>query len=303
MRSAVAGFLDYLTVERNASPHTVASYGRDLRAFAATLPKAARPGGVNTNHVREHLASLTERGLAPRSVTRALAALRSFFRFLVTEQVCEKDPTADVAGPRLDQPIPRVLEPDDVDALLAAPKGRGALVLRDRALLELLYATGARASEAADAALSTVNEALAPADGETPVTLRVVGKGSKERVVVLGLRAQSALNDYLQTSRPRLAKGRTDAMRFLLSRTGRPLHRVDVFRIVRRNLVRACLPADAASPHTLRHSFATHLLERGADLRVVQELLGHARVTTTQVYTHVDRSRLARIHEQFHPLG
>ncbi len=303
MQGAVDVFLSCLTVERDASLHTISAYRRDLTALVGSLPRGAAPRDVTTGHLREHFSALAARGLSPRSVARSLAACRSLFRFLREEEEIDADPTQGVAAARLPKSMPRVLQADQVDALLAAPQGRSPLVLRNRALLEMLYATGARASEVVKLDLRTVEEGLS--DPRKIVTLRVLGKGRKERLVPLGTRAQEALHDYLSSGRPLLLRRRRridpGAGRMLLSRTGRPLSRVDVFRIVRRCLVLAGLPAGCASPHTLRHSFATHLVERGADLRVVQELLGHSRVTTTQIYTHLDRARLARIHEAHHP--
>ncbi len=300
MRAAVAAYLDHLAVERDASPHTVAAYRRDLGRLVAGLPAGIAPAAVTLTHVREHLRALDRDGLSARSVARHLAAVRSLFRFLREEGRVAGDPTDGIAAARQARTMPRVLRPEQVDALLAAPAGEAPLALRDRALLEALYATGARASEAAGLPLLAAQEALA---SPGPIRgLRVIGKGRKERVVLLGERAADALQAWLALGRPRLDRGRGGG-RLLLSRAGRPIDRVDVFRVVRRCLLLAGLPRDAASPHTLRHSFATHLVERGADLRVVQELLGHARVTTTQVYTHLDRARLARVHRQFHPQG
>lgn len=301
MDHAVASFLDVLEVEQDASPHTLAAYRRDLRSLLELLPEGTEPADVTAQDLRRFLSALNERGLSPRSVARSVAALRSLFRYLLRERWIEQDPTESIAPARMGRPIPRVLSADQVEALLAAPRGRAPLALRDRALLELLYATGARASEAAGLSLRAIEESLASPEPIAP--LRVEGKGRKERVVLLGERARAALSDYRDHGRTRLAARRVGraAGRFLLSRTGRGLSRVDVFRIVRRSLVRAELPPSAASPHTLRHSFATHLVERGADLRVVQELLGHSRVTTTQIYTHLDGSRLARVHQAHHP--
>ena len=302
MRSAVDGFLLHLEVERDASPHTVAAYRRDLARLVAGLAPGTAPAAVTPAHLRAHLRHLDAAGLAPRSVARHLAACRSLFRFLQGEGALELDPTRELAAARLGRPIPRVLSPAEVDALLASPRGRSPLALRDRALLELLYATGARASEVVRLERTAAEEALA-APGQV-ATLRVLGKGRKERLVPLGSRARRAAREYLDVGRPGLQRRSGSACgRFLLSRTGRPLSRVDVFRCVRRHLVRAGAPAEAASPHTLRHSFATHLVEGGCDLRVVQELLGHSRVTTTQVYTHLDGARLARVHGAFHPEG
>lgn len=302
MEQALAAFLDFLEAERDASPHTLAAYGRDLRALLETLGSEASPEAVGPADLRRHLVRLSGTGLAPRSVARHLAACRSLFRFLREERWIEADPCEGVAHARQGRSIPRVLSAAQVEALLAAPQGSAPLALRDRALLALLYATGARASEVANLPLRSLTEALASAGEDLPV-LRLIGKGRKERQAPLSDPARAALERYLEAGRPRLAArrlGRASA-RCFLSRAGRPLSRVDVFKLVRRRLAEAGLPPAAASPHTLRHSFATHLVERGADLRVVQELLGHSRVTTTQVYTHLDASRLARVHAQYHP--
>jgi site-specific recombinase XerD len=298
---AIDSFVACMQVERDASPHTVAAYRGDLRALQASLPEGCAPEDVTPQHLRAHCAELAKRGLNPRSVARNLAACRSLFRFLREEGCLEEDPTEGIARARLGRPIPRVLSAEDVERLLTAPTGPEPLPQRNRALLELLYATGARASEAAELPLQAVNEALG--DSDDVAALRVVGKGRKERVVLLAPRARVAVEGYLVSGRPALAaRTRGRAQRpFLLSRSGRALSRVDVFRIVRGALARAGLPPSAASPHTLRHSFATHLVERGADLRVVQELLGHSRVTTTQVYTHLDGARLSRVHRAHHP--
>lgn len=298
MKLAIDAYLDHLDVERDASRHTVDGYRRDLLAFAAGLPEGARPSDVDSEALRTHLADLRERGLGPRSVARAMAACRSLFRFLLDEGEVDRDPTQDVLPARLGRPIPRVLQVDEVDRLLAVFES-GPLGIRNRALVELLYATGARASEAAETTLAAAQEALANLDRGIGL-LRVSGKGRKERLVPLGPSSRDAVTRYLDHARPRLLKGKR-CKRLLVSRSGRPIDRGVVFRVVRKRLVLAGLPPGCASPHTLRHSFATHLIERGADLRVVQELLGHARVTTTQIYTHLDRQRLAQIHERFHP--
>jgi integrase/recombinase XerD len=291
---AIADFLDRLAVEQDASPLTIEVYRRVLAAYAAGLDgsvERARPEAVRAFLKREH-----DRGLASTTQARNLAALRSLYRFLAAERRIGRDPTKDVLTPRRPRRIPRVLTPEQVDRLLAPPRALSASALRDRALLELLYATGARASEVTAVREVDARRALAP--GEEPV-LRVVGKGRKERLVPLGGRAREAIAEYLELARAKL--DRRARPELLLARTGAPLHRRDVWRAVKRALVRAGLPRQAASPHTLRHSFATHLIARGADLRIVQELLGHARVTTTQIYTHVDADRLARVHRSFHP--
>ena len=301
MRSAVQAFLDHLLVERDASPNTIAAYGRDLAELLLHLPAGARPDAVTAAQLREHLARLRARGLSARSTSRGLAACRSLWKWMLEEGLTRHDPTGEVLPARQGRTIPRVLDPDQVDRLLAPPPGkRGALHERDQALLELLYATGARASEVAGLMAEPAVEALRGA--QEIATLKVAGKGRKERLVPLGARARAALETWLASGRPRLDRGRSEG-RLLLSRAGRPIGRIEVFRAVKKRLLLAGLPPESASPHTLRHSFATHLVERGADLRVVQELLGHARVTTTQVYTHLDRLRLAGIHRAFHPRG
>lgn len=301
MRHAVQAFLDHLAVERDASPHTIAAYGRDLAELLAHLPAKARPDDVTAAQLREHLARLRARGLSARSTSRGLAACRSLWKWMLEEGLVRTDPTREVLPARQGHAIPRVLDPDQVDRLLAPPpRSHGPLHERDQALLELLYATGARASEVAGLLAQSAVEGLRAV---TPIaTLRVSGKGRKERLVPLGARARAAVETWLASGRPRLDKGESEG-RLLISRAGRPIGRIEVFRVVKKRLLLAGLPRESASPHTLRHSFATHLVERGADLRVVQELLGHARVTTTQVYTHLDRLRLAGIHRAFHPRG
>jgi integrase/recombinase XerD len=291
---AIQDFLDQMLLEQDASPLTIEAYARDLRLFAASLDEG-RVTEATPEAVRAFLSKEYARGLQSATLARRLAAIRSLYRFLGSEKRA-KDPTKTILAPRLGHKIPRVLSVEQVDALLSAPRGRGSVARRDRALLELLYATGARASEVASVLEADARRVLEP--GEAPV-LRLLGKGKKERVVPIGARAREAIGDYLTHARPRLAKGVRPEL--LLARTGEPIDRRDVWRVVKRALVRAGLPREAGSPHTLRHSFATHLISGGADLRVVQELLGHARVTTTQIYTHVDAARLQQVHRSFHP--
>jgi integrase/recombinase XerD len=294
----LADFLDHLTIEQDASPLTVEAYGRDLRGFVRSLPGAGNLLGADAGSVRAFLAAEHARGLDAVTLARRLAALRALYRFLAAEGRVASNPTERIVAPRTARKIPRVLAPAQVDALLAPPAGKGRVACRDRAALELLYATGARASEVVKVREADARHALAA--GEAPV-LRVIGKGRKERLVPLGGRAREALARYLELARPKLDRARRPEL--LLARTGAPLDRRDVWRLVKRALVRAGLPRECASPHTLRHSFATHLIAGGADLRVVQELLGHARVTTTQIYTHVDAERLQEVHRRFHPRG
>ena len=281
-----------LGAEAASSPHTLDAYRRDLTRFGVHLHGLGVDlDEVGTHEILSFLAAEGARGLAPASLARAQAALRGFFRFLFSEGVVEVDPAGELPGARRSRPLPHLLSPEQVDRLLAAPDPSRRLGLRDRALLELLYATGARVSEAAG---------LTPADVlDEQRIVRCKGKRNKTRMVPLGRAAQAALSRYLAQERPLLA-GRPGAGPWLfLSRSGRRLGRERILRIVRDHALREGLPP--ISPHVLRHSFATHLLERGADLRAVQELLGHADIGTTEIYTHVDRSRLRAAHERFHP--
>ena len=305
--SALADFLDHLRAEAGLAANSIRAYARDCGRWTATLDAAGRsPADAGRDDLLEHLAAERARGLAPRSLARALAAIRAFHRFLVREGRAAADPTAAVDAPRLWSRLPAVLDRDSVESLLASPDARTLLGRRDRALLEVLYGCGLRASEAAGLTLDRVSFDLG--------VLRVLGKGSKERLVPFGARARAALEAWIAHGRPRLAgspgncrgsegsptPGTNPAL--FLTRAGQPMRREDVWRSVRRHLRRAGIAADA-STHTLRHSFATHLLEGGADLRSVQEMLGHASVQTTQIYTHTDAARLVAVHRKFHPRG
>ncbi len=295
------GFLTYIRVECGLSANTIDAYELDIRQLIIDLEHqgVADVGQITPRALSNHIAGLrSERNLAAASVARHLATIKVFCRWLVAHEYLEQNP-ADI----LDQPtrwkrLPNVLSPKQVRTLLAAPAPNPdrphepPLWLRDRALLELLYASGLRASEAAGIGLTDVQHTLG--------VIRVLGKGTKERLVPMGQPAQGALEAYLEKCRPRLERpGGRDAGRILLSRTGRPLERVAIWQIVRRNAAAAGLKG--VHPHVLRHSFATHLLAGGADLRVVQELLGHADIGTTQIYTHVDPKRLRDVHRKHHP--
>jgi integrase/recombinase XerD len=291
----LADYLAYLRAEAGLSPHSVAAYGRDVGAWIARLRTVGKgPAEADRDDLLSHMAAERARGLSARSLGRALAAIRSFHRFLRSERIAPGDPSAGVDTPRTWSRLPAVLGREEVEALLAAPRPRTVLGRRDRAVLEVLYGCGLRASEVAGLRADRVSFDLG--------VLRVVGKGSKERLVPFGDRAREAIGSYLERSRPRLHGGRPEVPELFLSRTGRPLLREDVWRIVRRHLRAAGIDKEA-STHTLRHSFATHLLEGGADLRAVQEMLGHASVQTTQIYTHTDAARLRSVHRKFHPRG
>jgi len=285
-------FLDYIQVECGLAANTRKAYGVDLRHFLSVLcDQSVRSlSEVSPRHIEAFVRSSRSSGLSPATVARRLAAVRMFCRFLVLERVLPRDVSSGIDSPKTWHRLPTVLSDRTVRAILAAPAdGVDAHALRDRAILAMLYATGMRASEVA---------ALKPADinGHLGV-VRVLGKGGKERIVPVAPRAVERVEHYVAEARQ---GGAGDAV--FLSRTGKALRREDIYHIVRKYVRRAAVKA-GVSPHTLRHCFATQLLSRGADLRSVQEMLGHADIATTQVYTHVDASRLKAIHKKFHPRG
>jgi integrase/recombinase XerD len=288
-------FEDYLTFERGLSDRTVAAYLRDLRRWVGVMVEhgARRPADVTPEALREWVFALKEAGHAATSIRRAQSAVRTYYGFLVAEGAVEVDPTERLESPRVARKLPQYLTRVEVDALLDAPDPDHPLFWRDRALLELLYATGMRVSELVEMPLTAVDldEGF----------LTVFGKGSKERLVPVGAPALRALRRYLAEVRPRLDRGRARGRVFLNARGG-PLGRTTVWTLVKDSARRAGI-SKAVSPHTLRHTFATHLLEGGADLAAVQELLGHADIGTTQIYTHVDREYLRGVHRKYHPRG
>ena len=286
-------FQDFLTLEEGASANTGAAYARDLDRFAAyvTTRGVSAPGEVTPRMVREFVYHLKDLGLAPASIRRNVSAVRTYFRFLLGEGHVMRDPSERVETPARWRTLPDVLTAEEVSRLLAAPTLDEPLAFRDRAMLELAYGAGLRVSEWIGLAVRDVvfDEQL----------VRVFGKGSKERLVPVGRAALGAVAIYLRELRPRLEKGQGKGIMFLNAR-GEPLSRMGAWKILRK-YVEAAGIEKAVSPHTLRHSFATHLLEGGADLRAVQEMLGHADISTTQLYTHVDREYLRSVHRQFHP--
>ena len=290
MKAEIATFCQYLSSERNASPHTVEAYQRDLGQFALFMDQELGSGAtvhqVSHLHIRRYLAALHKEH-RKSSIGRKLAAIRSFFRFLLRRGVMEKNPAELVATPKKEKKLPYHLNIDEVTTLVEAPRGSALLDLRDRAILETLYSCGVRVSE-----LTGLNVGGVDLEGGTA---RVMGKGRKERIVPLGRQAAKALGDYL------LARNHPpdDAPLFANHRGGR-LTRRSVARLVDRYL-RHLASMKKGSPHTLRHTFATHLLEAGADLRAIQELLGHASLSTTQKYTHVTIDKLLEVYDKAHP--
>jgi integrase/recombinase XerD len=286
-------FRDYLALEAGNSPHTVDNYLRDIRRFAlhAASGGAKAPADVSGARVRDFIYSLKDLGLTPATIRRQISALRTYYRFLVGEGRVVQDPTARIETPKRWQTLPSVLSVEEVDKLLSAPDTDGALAIRDRALLEFGYATGARVSELVGLKLQDIffEDGIA----------RLFGKGSKERLVPVGRRALGQVALYAREIRPALDRGKGSGLLFLNAR-GTPLSRVGAWGIIKKAAKRAGI-SKRVTPHTLRHSFATHLLEGGADLRAVQEMLGHADLATTQIYTHVSRERLRHVYDQTHP--
>ncbi len=291
----VEPFLDYLGLERGLARASLSAYRSDLERFRGYCVDRgiSGPGDVDGPTLREYTFHLKDAGLAATSIRRAQSALRTYFGFLLAEGVLDDDPTERLESPRVARRLPGVLSRDDVARLVESPDPDHALYWRDRAVLELLYATGMRVSELTELTLRAL-------DLDERVAL-VYGKGSKERLVPVGGTAARVLSRYLAEVRPRLDQGKGGG-RVFLGHRGRGLTRQWVWSLVREAAERAGIEAQV-SPHTLRHSFATHLLEGGADLASVQELLGHADISTTQIYTHVDREYLREIHRKHHPRG
>ncbi len=292
MTDRVDQFLDYLSVECGLAPNSIAGYRSDLTHFCTVLAGRGKHdfAEVRARDIVGFLTHEKARGLATGSVARALAAVRMLFKFLVVEGHVSKNVASTLESPHLWRRLPDVLDVGDVEKLLAAPDPEKRFGKRDRAILEVLYATGARVSETADLRLEDVNFDFR--------YLRCFGKGSKERIVPVGGRAVAALKEYVEQERAGLDKLGSPLL--FLSKSGRRLRRETIWAKVRRYALLAGL-RKKVSPHTLRHSFATHLLQGGADLRSVQEMLGHSNIATTQIYTHVDKERLKTVHKKYHP--
>ncbi len=282
-------FTDYLTAERGVSSNTVASYREDVRQFLAFLKESAQE--LTPEALGGFVQASRRKGLSPSTVSRRVSALRLFSSFLVQEGLTSSDPSQELEAPKVVKRLPRVLDQEEVARLLEQPDLSTSLGIRNRAALELLYATGLRVSELLTLKLSD----LFLSEG----FLRCSGKGSKERIVPIGSFACRWVERYIKEIRPKLRKEGTDLL--ILNRRGRRLSRMGFWKILKRYALRAGLKE--VSPHTLRHSFATHLLEGGADLRAVQEMLGHSSLATTQIYTHIDREYLKEVHRTYHPRG
>ncbi|ABK98766.1 site-specific tyrosine recombinase XerD [Pelobacter propionicus] len=288
-------FLGYIAVERGLATNTRQAYSRDLGRYLDFLAERGKnePAEVTAADIASFLVRLRDEGLAPASRARCLSAIRMFHKFLMIEKYCDDNPSAILEAPRTLHKLPAFLEPAEVDRLFSACAGTSGEDLRDRAMLELLYATGLRVSELVTITLRQVNLDVG--------YLMVVGKGDKERLVPIGESARGRVRRYIEEARYRLdPQGRTPHL--FLSRLGDAMSRQAFWNLIRKRAKLAAIAKDI-SPHTLRHSFATHLLENGADLRSVQIMLGHADLSSTQIYTHVTRERLKRLHQEIHPRG
>jgi integrase/recombinase XerC len=295
MQKIFERYIQYLEAERNASPYTVRNYQTDLADFFKFLTKKELTllDEVDRHILRDYLSELVGRGIAKASIARKLSAIRSFFRYLVREEIIAKNPIEQVSSPKLDRRLPSFLTQEEMGKLLNAPDLSTPLGQRDRALLELLYASGLRVSELVGLTLEQI-------DLESN-EIRVWGKGSKERVVLMGQPAAEALKDYIKEGRARL-RGEKKSKALFLDRYGQKLTERSVQRLLNQYAKKAGI-GKRVHPHMLRHTFATHLLDGGADLRVVQELLGHARLTSTQIYTHVTKGQARKVYLAAHPLA
>lgn len=287
-------FLNYLRVEKHLADNTLQSYGRDLRFFSEFLHKkgAKDLDGVGEEDIIRFITGLRSRGVRSRSISRALVSVRSLFRFLIREHLIRDDPSGKIEFPKMGQRLPKTLNLSQVDSILIQPRTDTPIGNRDYAMLQLMYATGMRVSELVGLRVNSLN-----LDGGY---LRVVGKGSKERIVPIGTAAMKALQEYIDLVRDR--RGGLLSEYLFIGRGGSRLTRQAFWKRIKGYARRAGVKINV-TPHMLRHSFATHLLERGADLRSVQTMLGHADVTTTQIYTHVSARHLQRLYKKFHPRG
>ena len=289
----IDAYLDHLRVERRLAEHTLESYGRDLAALARfAAGRDARPESLDRAALEAFVREQMTAGLAPRSVARSVAAIRGFYRFLTLDRHLDRNPAEGLRPPHAWPALPTFLSFDDVDALIAQPDVSTPRGLRDRAMIELLYATGMRVSE-----LVGVRAADLHLDEQY---LTCIGKGSKERLIPIGEQAADWVRRYQREARHQLLRGGRPSARLFLNARGAGLSRVGFWKILKRYGAAARLPR-SLSPHVLRHSFATHLLERGADLRAIQMMLGHADLSTTQIYTHVLEARLRTVYDRFHP--
>ncbi|MFH2013042.1 MAG: site-specific tyrosine recombinase XerD [Pseudomonadota bacterium] len=293
MMNLLDEFLNYLVVERGLSKNTLESYSRDLNKYLDYLEnnKIINIKETSSSHVVAFLSTLKQKGLGTKTIARNLVAIKMFYKFLVNENHLDKNPTVRIESPKTGLKLPNTLTLDEVERLLDQPDSTNPLGMRDSAMLELLYATGVRVSELILLSLNSINLEVG--------YLIAFGKGSKERIVPIGNQATEKLKEYMISARKKLLKNSSSSYLFV-NRSGNHLSRQGFWKIIKKYTFKAGIKKNI-TPHTLRHSFATHLLERGADLRSVQTMLGHVDISTTQIYTHVTRERLKKLHNQLHP--
>ncbi len=287
-------FLNYLSVERGLARNTISSYQADLKKFSSFLKEKGETSvdNVTREDIRNFLMALKNKKLSVNSIARNLVSIKSFFKYLVNERIIKDDIAAVLESPKLWKKLPDTLSIGEVDKIILKANFKNKQGIRDKAILEVLYGTGMRVSEAVNLKLRDINFEVG--------FLKCKGKGQKERIVPFGGKAQTAIKRYLKEARPDFILKKRDVPEIFLSRLGRPISRVSIWKMIKTYTRKANIKKNI-TPHTLRHSFATHMLEGGADLRIVQELLGHADISTTQIYTHINKDRLKSIHHKYHP--
>jgi integrase/recombinase XerD len=294
MKNELQTFIHYLSVERGLAQNTLFSYERDITQYLNFLEKAGIASLKESTkvHISNYLMKLKQLGRASATLSRSMVSIRAFYQFLVRERMLDHDPSLHMETPKLEKRLPKVLTVQEVETLLEAPQTTSPNGMRDKAMLELLYATGIRVSELISLDLQSVNLGMG--------FIRCIGKGSKERIVPIGRMASHFLTAYIETMRPKLLKQSKTEEALFINHLGTRITRQGFWKIIKRYAMEANILKEI-TPHTLRHSFATHLLENGADLRAVQEMLGHADISTTQIYTHVTRSKMKEVYDRTHP--
>ncbi|MBF0483240.1 MAG: site-specific tyrosine recombinase XerD [Candidatus Omnitrophica bacterium] len=294
MQQYIDEFINFLAVERGLAGNTLLAYRSDLSKYCDCLlgKGVSAPDKVSREHITDYMFDEKQKGISATSICRNLSAIKMFHRFLVRERFAKEDPTHLVETPKLWKRVPEVLSQVEVESMIRETKGDEWQRVRDNAILELFYASGMRVSELVNLKLDNLNLELG--------YVRCIGKGSKERLIPIGSKARESLNQYIGSVRPFLVKRDASATHLFISRLGKKISRQSIWKLIKQ-YGRMANISKTIKPHMLRHSFATHLLEHGADLRSVQEMLGHSDISTTQIYTHVDKERLRSVHKQFHP--
>lgn len=295
MEDHLKDFIHFILVEKGLAKNTIISYERDLNSYTMYLKNVeaiTQLNDVQRAHLVHFLGFLKEQKKSSKTMARHIASVRAFHQFLIRDKVTDHDPTVHIESPKLEISLPKVLNLQEVEVLLDSPKQKDHFGVRDKAMLELLYATGIRVSELTGLNLGDIHLTMG--------FLRCIGKGNKERIIPVGKTATMALNQYLENGRPRFVSKKNHDEALFLNNRGKRLTRQGFWKILKKLAAEAGITKDL-TPHTLRHSFATHLLENGADLRAVQEMLGHADISTTQIYTHVTKTRLKDVYSKFHP--